>query len=287
MATNLVGLRTIEQFMNDYKPSYQPMYPLLMGNSQAYPDVVGKLDFKRMEAVGDLRAHILTPKDTEIRQISVSSGEKSFKKYFLANQFTLSSLQDRSGTENVVAQVLDEHQKQMDELVLLGDGTAANNVKNNGLYWSADVNYVLKNSYEVDTDVDSLIGTHAKIIENAADADNISGRKLVLFYGSDVLARFRSVYAATTVAFRKILADTLPDYSFASLPSAVTPSGQNGWMIINLDQVKLHYTVMPKLDDQGTNAEKKYNWFNFLMGSAMVDVLASGAVIRQPITFEA
>jgi hypothetical protein len=38
-------------------------------------------------------------------------------------------------------------------------------------------------------------------------------------------------------------------------------------MIVNLDQVKLHYTALPKLKAQGVNEEKMYSWHNFIMGS--------------------
>src|SRR4051812_26135560 len=133
MATNKVLLRTVDEFMADYTPVYQPIYPLLLGKSQAYAEEVGQVNFKRANTVGDIRAHHITPKDTEIRQIAVGESSKAFKKYFLANQFIQSLLQDQQGIEDVVAQVLDEHQKQMDELILLGEGTSNSTMFNNGL----------------------------------------------------------------------------------------------------------------------------------------------------------
>lgn len=286
--TNKVALRTIEEFMADYQPVYQPIYPLFLGKSQAYSEEVGKLDFKRVNTVGDIRAKHITPKDTEIRQIAVNESSKTFKKYFLANQFTLSALQEQRGVEDVVAQVLDEHQKQMDELFLLGEGTSNSTMINNGLFHSNDSNYVLESSVEIDTDADPLIDMHSKVMANAMDADQLSGRKVILFYGADVLAKLNGIYAASNSPFRKVLSESLgSEYSIAKLPSAVTPSSSNGWIVANLDQVKLHYTTLPQLKDQGVNDEKMYAWFNFLMGSTMLEVLASGAVIRQPATFEA
>jgi hypothetical protein len=71
------------------------------------------------------------------------------------------------------------------------------------------------------------------------------------------------------------------------MPQAVTPASSHGWLIANLDQVKLHYTSLPQLKDQGVNAEKMYSWHNFLMGSCMLEVLADQAVIKQPVTIEA
>ena len=288
MPTNKIVLRSTEEFMSDYVPVYAPIYPLLMGKSQQHPAEVGSVDFKRVATVGDIRAKHITPKDTEIKQISVGDGKKTFKKYFLANQFTVSALQDREGVEEVNAQVLDEHQKQMDELILLGEGTAGNNVINNGLYWSGDANYVLESSSALaaGTAADHLKAMHTAIMVSATKADAVAGRKLLLVYGATAIAKFNSLYANTDAPFSKVLRDVLgANWSVNLLPAAVTPSGANGWIVVNLDQIKFHYTALPSLKDQGVNDEKMYAWFNFLMGSAMVEVLSPSGIIRQPVTF--
>lgn len=288
MSTNKLVLRSIDEQMADYTPIYQPIYPLFLGKSQQYSEEVGKINFKRLEAVGDIRARHITPKDTDIRQIAVKEGQKTFKKYFMANEFAQSSLQDSQQVEDVNAQVLDEHQKQMDELLLLGDGTASNNVANNGLFWSADSNWVEESSSEIDTDADPLIGLHAKVIEKSLDANLVSGRKLIMFYGADVLAKFNSLYASQPVPFKRVLAEVLGgNYSFAEMPADVTPANSSGFIIANMDQTKLHYTTLPGIHAQGVDERKMEVWTRFLMGSCMLEVLASGAVIKQPLTFEA
>ncbi len=286
--TNKIVLRSVDEMMADYVPTYQPFYPILLGKSQSYAEEVGKITFKRLEAMGDIRTKHLTPKDTEIRQIAVTEKSKVFKKYFLANQYVQSQLQDSAQNEDVVKQVLDENQKYMDDLVLLGEGSSAGTVVNNGLYWSADANYVLESSAEVDNANSWLTDLHAKVITTKLKADLVAGRKVIVFYGSDMLPKVNGIYAASSMPFKAALSQVLGgNYSIAELPADVTPSSANGWMIINLDQVKLHYTVLPQLKAQGINEEKMYSWHNFLMGSAMVEVLAHKGVIRQPVTFEA
>lgn len=287
MPTNKVELRPIEQFMSDYTPRYQPIYPLFLDNSQSYPEQTGKLDFRRVQTVGDIRAHHITPKDTEIKQVAVTDAKKSFKKYFLANQFQISQLQDQQGTEETIARVLDEHQKQADELFLFGDGTSAGSVANNGLFYSDDSNYTLENSAQVAA-VDRLFDLHAKILASATKANRTSGRKVLLMYGEDVLTQYNGLYKDAVKPFKSVLSEVLgSNYTPAELPSEITPAGVNGWIVANIDQIKTHYTVLPKLKDQGSNDEKMYNWFNFLMGSMMVEVLASNAIVHQPVTFEA
>jgi hypothetical protein len=125
-------------------------------------------------------------------------------------------------------------------------------------------------------------------MELASVADQIPGKKVVIFYGTNVNSRFDGLYANSSTPFKKVLGDTLgSNYSLIKMPTAVTPASSHGIIIVNMDQVKLHYTALPKLMDQGINAEKMYAWFNFLMGSMMLEVLADDAVIRQPLTFSA
>lgn len=287
MGTNRVALRSVEQFMADFKPVYTPIYSALLGNSQAYSEEAGKISFNRLEAVGDLRAKHITPKDTIIDQISVIESSKVFKKYFLGKQFIQSALQDNSRTEQVIAQVLDEHNKHMDDLVLLGEGTSTSTMINNGLFWSNDPNYTLESSVDYgDVATDPLVDLHKQIMVSANKAKQLDGQKLIMFYGAELLPYFNGVYAASSMPFKSVLADVLgSDFAFAEMPSDVTPSSTNGWIVVTLPQVKLHYTALPQLKAQGVNEEKMYSWHNFLMGSAMVDVQALNGIIRQPAAY--
>lgn len=288
MSTNKLVLKSVDAFMADYSPTYQPLFPLFLPNSQQYSEEVGVQNFKRLEAVGDIRAKHITPKDTDIRQIAVKEGSKSFKKYFLANQFVQSSLQDQSRSEDVVRQVLDEHQKHMDDMLLLGEGTAGNNVVNNGLYWSGDSNYTLESSDELHNAPDTQGELYEAIMASVEAARDIDGEKLIIVYGSTALSKLNSLFPEQAVSVKGALDAALSGIGrIVRMPSAVTPSSANGWIVVTPSQVKLHYTALPQLKAQGVNEEKMYSWHNFLMGSCMVDVLVSGAIIRQPVTFEA
>lgn len=286
--TNKIVLRSTEEFLRDYRPAYNPLMPLFMEGAKQYAVEAGQVKFTRVEAVGDLRAKMLGPKDTEIHQVGAKEGDKTFRKYFFGAQFIQSNLQDRNGYEDVVAQVLDEHNKQNDELLLTGEGTANNNVVNNGLYFSADPNYVTKSSVEIDKDGAGLLpNLYAQMISLIEEAEDLDGRLLVLTYGSVFTPVYNGLFTTTAAPFSKVLSDAKPNVDFAKIPSSVTPSGANGYLIINRDQVQLLYTLLPTIRGQGINEEKEYSWTNFLMGSSMIDVRAKGGIIRQPITFEA
>lgn len=286
MATNKLVLRSADEVMADYQPTYQPFWPILLGKSVSYPEEVGKINFKRLEAVGNIRNQHYNPKDTHIHQISVVEKLKIFKKYFLASQFVQSTLQDRTQNEDVVKQVLDENNKLMDDMVLLGEGTSTSDVVNNGLYWSADPNYLLENSSELASTDGHLPALHASVVAEKIKADTVAGQKVIVFYGSTMLSKVCGIYASSSTPFKAALQAALGgNYSLAELPAEVTPSGANGFMILTLDQIKLHYTTPPKLSAQGVDERNMEVWHNFLMGSAMVEVLAYKGVIRQPHTF--
>lgn len=285
MSTALVAVvPTVEQFMETHAPTYIPFFTALLGNSQSYPEQVGSIDYRSLTTVGDIRQKHIIPKDNLIHQIAVGEAKKSFKRYFFGNQFVISDYQSRQGIEDVLVEVQDEHNKQFDELALYGEGTAPGNQVNNGLYFSSDVNYVLKSSAAIAASPDYQTNLYAKILALAEEANLVSGRKLIVFYGTLITPVFNGLFSGSPVAFKSVIADGLgSDYSFAQLP--VNPAdGTSGFMIINLDKVKFHYTTLPRLKKTGTNEEKEYAFFNFNMGSCMVEVKAVGALIRQPLT---
>lgn len=286
MPTNKIVLRTVEEVMNDYQPVYKPLYSLFLNGSQEYPAEAGVQNFRRVEAVGDIRAKRVTPKDTELKLVSAAGSSKQYKKYFLANKFVTSGLQSTEGNQQVVEQVLDEHQAQADELLLFGDGTANNNVINNALFFSADPNFTEESSAPIASGSTRLSLLHSAILGTLEKARNLDGSKIILVYGSTLIPYMNTLFETVAKTLGTVLEESLEaNESIVKMPAYVTPAGVNGWEVINLDRIKLHHSVLPSLDSQGYNEEDMYYWHNFLMGSMMVDVLAKDAIIKQPITF--
>lgn len=285
--TNKIVLRTADEFMSDYQPTYRALYPLLMKNSQAYPQVVGELNFRRASTVGDIRAKRITPKDTHIHQIAVAEGKKTFKKYFDAAQYRQSTLQDTQGNEDIIKEVLDENEKLQDELAAFGEGTDAASAINNGWFYSADVNFTLEDSKAIAAATSGyhLPDLHTQIMATINKADLVDGEKVLVLYGVDLLAKFDSLYVNSDAPFKRVLAEVAEGWTFLKMPADVTPSSVNGWVAINLDQIKVNYTVFPSLINQGVNEEAMHTWHNFLLGSMMIEVKVKNGIIRQPVTF--
>ncbi len=286
MATNKIVLDTVENFMEGYSPVYQPLYSMFLANSIAYSEEVGKVNFHHLDAVGDIRGKRITPKDTEISEIGVIESQKSFKKYFFANRYVQSKFQKPGDINGVVAQVLEEYEKHQDDLMLLGEGTSAANMVNNGLFWSNDVNYRLDSSEEIAATTGAAPDFYATLMSELNTARDLPGKKAIIVYGTSALGLLDALYPAEAFSVKSVIDGALEaDESIVRMPSAITPSGTNGFIIVNLPRTRLHYAGLPKLHSQGVNEEKMYSWHNFLMGSTMVEVQSPNAVIRQPLTF--
>lgn len=289
--TNKIVLKTVEETMNDFVPVYPSFMSLFLAGAQFYEETVGSVKLNRVEAVGDIRMRRITPKDTEIKQISVGPSQKIFNKYYDAIQYVISYLQgyEEAEVQSINNQVLDENFKLNDERFLYGDGTAANNVMNNALYWSADPNYVLKTSIEIKkgTDADYLSDLIAQMGATITELNNVAGRKMIAVYGTKANAKLSGLFKASNSPFRKIFEEAYPGVELVSIPSSVQPAGDtSGWIGINMDQIQVRATTLPKLSGQGDNDEKMYTWHNYMTGSSMVDVKSLGGIIRQPVTFE-
>lgn len=279
--TNKIVLRSVDEFMAGYTPVYNPLYPLFMNRGRQYSEQFGTVTNRVLQTVGDIRNKQFTPKDSEIKQIAVREGSKTFKKVFYGSQFVQSSFQDLQGAEDMVGQVLDEHHKQADE-ELLG------NSLNSGLYTSTDDNYTLKNSVEIDKDGTNghLDDLYSKLISIKQEADQVSGQKMIILYGSTLMPKYNALFTSVAKPFRAVAQEAMPGTPIVDMPSDVTPAG-NGFIVVNMDQIVLHWTTLPVLKDQGLDARRNEYWFNFLMGSMMVEVKASKGIIRQPLTLEA
>lgn len=284
MATNKLVAKSAEEILRDYKPVYVPLYAsFVSGNSRRYEAEVASFNFRRATTIGDIRAKNYTPKDTEIKEIAVGEGNKGFKSYFFANRYIVSDFQSNEDADQVVAQVLDEHHLQADELLFFGDGTAPNNVKNNGLFYSQDSNYVLESSKNISAASAAMASFYAAVIASKRDADDVAGRKIIVFYG-DASNLVDALFPTSERPVRSALTEALgADYTIMTMPKRLSPSGQSGWIVVNMDAITLHYSLFPQVLKSGTNDEMMYAWYNFVLGSMMVDVTQQGGIIRQPV----
>lgn len=287
--TNLVKLKSVDQFLADFTPSYIPLVGLFLARGKQYTIEEGKLNFKRIEAIGDLEAKHFGAKDTEMHLIHAKEGSKVYSKYFFAAKYIQSALQSQEGVDSLKGQVLDIHNKQADRLFLTGEGTDNDTVKNNGLFFSKDPNFSAIASYEVEKDSagNHLSDLYEKVMEIYERANVVEGEKMILFYGVNTLKKLNGLFTETKTSLSKTLRDALPGVAINKIPVAVTPANAEGFLVVNMSQIDLHYTTLPIVRGEGVNEENEYVWTNFLLGSFMVDVKAADGICKQDVTYEA
>ncbi len=282
MQTGKIELKTTIQYNDGFVPIYRPLYPSVMQKTVQYPLEVGKLETRRLVTIGDIRAKTVTPKDTELVQIAAGPVSRYFKKKALMNQYRVSDLQSQEGSQDVVNQVLDEAHKQADEIILFNEGTSDGSVLNNGLYYSSDPHFSTGIATPTITDNFEF---YDAILATATEADKVAGRKLIVFFGTNCLPVYRGLFETGVKSMRQALQEGLgQDYSLTQMPADITPNSANGWLLINLDQIRTHYMKLPSLVAQGHNEEKGYYWFNFQQASFMTELLAGNSLIRQAAT---
>lgn len=278
--TNKIVFRSVEEFMTGFTPRYTALMPLFLAGAKQHEAVVGEAKYSQISAMGDIRNRVVTPKDTEFHQIGAGPSSKVYKKYFLGSQYIQSNLQDRQGYEDVVAEALDEHNKHNDEIFLGGDG------QNNALLVSSDPNFTLRSAPGA---ISTLAGLYDEVIAEALVANEIEGQKVLLYFGDTMSTKINSLFSTDTPRpLSEVLssAEALQGYDLIKVPTSVLPGSlTNGFAIVNMNKIVVNYMILPEVNDQGVNAEKKYAWTNFLQGSSMVDVKTKDAIIVQPLTF--
>lgn len=277
--TNKIVFRSVEEFMTGFTPRYTPLMPLFLAGAKQHAAEVGEAKYTQVSAMGDIRSRVVTPKDTEFHQIGAGPSSKIFKRYFLGSQYIQSNLQDRQGYEDVVAEALDEHNKHNDEIFMGGDG------QNNALLVSSDPNFTLRSAPAA---ISTLSGLYDEVIAEALVANEIEGQKVLLYFGDTMSTKINSLFADTARPLSEVLgsAEALTSYDMIKVPTSVLPGSlSNGFAIVNLSKIIVNYMLLPEVNDQGFNSEKKYAWTNFLQGSSMVDVKTKDGIIVQPLTF--
>lgn len=284
MSTNLIISQTSQEFLSGYTPVYSPIYPLFTQGGQQYAMQAAERTLRRAVALGDIRTKRYSPKDTEVKHFNAGPQDKTFKAYLNVVRFTHSVFQDASGVPDILSQALEEHQKAQDELLYFGDGATDGAQVNNGLYFSSDANYIKESSTSLSA-TNQLLLFHQAVVSEAR-AVSVGGSRSIIFYGDTCLAALDSLHADGGGAVVAGLEDVLGnEFDLIRSPKGLTPSGENGILVVNHAQVKTHYVTEPVILDQDTDRKEMQAWANFVQGSMMVDVAAYGGIRKLPLVF--
>lgn len=278
-ATNKPVIKTSEEFAEGYSPVYSPIYPLFLSGAHAvaYERVEGKHTVKGVEALGDMFAKKFTAKDTLKHQLHGKATSFQFDKNFYLAEYKTGKNQSTEGDQSLVNEFLDNQNVLLDQLLLFGDEG------NQGLYTNNSSNYVTEGAI-ANIDPANKREFFEAITATADEADKLAGSKILMLYGETTRKLWRAGLFETGVAsVRDRLMTALgPEYTPIVLPSQVTPMAE-GWMIINLNQIKVHHHGAPWMEP-GEDASARKRFVHFLIGSVGVELKQVGAIIKQEVT---
>lgn len=278
-ATNKPILRTAEEFAGEYSPVYPAIYPAFLSGAQAkaYERVEGTQKVKGVEAIGDMIAKKFSSKDTLIHQLHGKGTEFTFDKNFYLAEYKTGINQSSEGDAQLVAEFIDNQNVKLDQLLLFGDEG------NQGLYTNNSAKYVSEGAIG-SIDASDKNAFYEAIMATAEEADKMAGSKVIMFYGEVTRRLWRAgLFSTGQASVQSNLMSALgSEYTPLLMPSQVAPNAE-GWMVVNMNKIKVHHHGAPWMEP-GEDSPRRLRYVHFLIGSIGVELLQTGAIIKQPVT---
>jgi hypothetical protein len=278
-ATNKPILRTAEEFASDYSPVYPAIYPAFLSGAQAkaYERVEGTQKVKGVEAIGDMIAKKFSSKDTLIHQLHGKENEFNFDKNFYLAEYKTGINQSAEGDPALVAEFIDNQNVKLDQLLLFGDEG------NQGLYTNNSAKYITETPIS-SIDASDKNAFYEAIMGTAEEADKMAGSKVIMFYGEVTRRLWRAgLFSTGQASVQSNLMSALgSEYTPLLMPSQIAPNAE-GWMVINMNKIKVHHHGAPWMEP-GEDLPRRLRYVHFLIGSVGVELMQSGAILKQAVT---
>lgn len=270
MTSNHLSFPTVEELRTGYaqRGTVRPFFGTFP-NRVAHVQEMGTAKSVTIRAVGDLTAKKIGVGDTEKRQAITDGVTKTFNKEFFNIKYEINNYQNKDHVNDLNIIVTDKLLMQQDAYLSAGVG-------NNGLFVSADPDYVTVASQTM-TDY----ATTEAIIRTQLEANALltgNGAKRIAFFGT-MIALVNTLISGTGLTILDCLRNAFPDVTFTSVPTHATTSG-NGFFILNDGLIRLNYTLLAGVKNSGVNEEDGYGYINYDYGTMMLELLAEGAIAQ-------
>ena len=281
MQTDMItGLRTVEEVMEATVPDYNAFLTLL-SNTQEYNEKIENMDFTTLtgneeEMLKQMDKALISGATSEVEHIKASAKTSTFKKHFYLTKYTESELDPYTAINNINRKAVRVGLIKMDQDTWKGK-------RNDGFFNSSSTDYIENANAEIAKNADFSVWNKkiAEIVEQVKD-NNSSSRIYLGLYGDTSAELAGRTIDTTGSTFLAKLRENNPDVQFVKVPKQIEATN-TGILAIADDYVKLHYTAMPRVHSTGVNNEDSYTWVKYITGSAMVELLEKGAIIKQPI----
>lgn len=278
--TNKPILRSSEEFASNYTPVYPAVYPMFLSgaHSKPYERIEGTQNVKGVEAIGDMLAKKFSSKDTLIHQLHGKDKTFTFDKNFWLAEYKTGINQSSEGDPELVNEFLDNQNVLLDQLLMFGDEG------NQGLYTNNSSNFVTEGAIGSIDDSDKNAFFEA-IMATAEEADKMAGSKILMPFGTVTRKLWRAGLFSTGQASVKgnLMQALGSEYTPMAMPQQITPNGEEGWLVINMNKIRVHNHGAPWMEP-GEDAPRRSRYVHFLLGSVGVELLAKGAIIKQVVT---
>ena len=278
MATNLYDIdKTVEVMVARTQATYNPLFSIFSKKNEFNVEL-GKLSLKDFDTVGEIKAAQVNAQDTETARVETTSSKKTFYKNIFALIRERSSFQGAEGDDALINKIINGLSEQLDKRIWAG----TTSFDNNGIFGSADANYVSNASAAI---ASTLAGLLDKIQTLKDSMETATGKGVVnvLAYG-DTKTKLRQINANTAETFSSIIARTA-NVNMIEVPNNVLVSTESGIIMYRDDMVALNHTAMPRVYDTDEDKKASSKWVKFIFGDAMLDVETKGAMSKQPLTY--
>ncbi len=282
MSTDNLGANSsVIEAQNAWQPYYAPIFSIF-SNVQYHEKTIGDEVISMPEVVGDVAAFDSLVQDTERTVFQIGTKSKEFRRFFKDAMFITHARQKAPDVGYITARALEAMTKQEDAMLYFGDG-------NNGLFNSNDADFITNDPITLNTGY--TVANFAAAISAPLDQS-----KDLLGEGPKVIVAFGKMKAALKAfipgdvnnkTYIQVMREggVLDNVSIIEVPTQLEQNGVDGLLVLTEAMCKLHVTVLPQVENSGYNAEKKYYWYSYEMGSIGLECLAEGAVIKQLVTF--
>ena len=281
MATNLNVLRSVEEMQQDVVITYAPFF-LTLKNQKAWETAIEEQKLTKIAGSdADIEARLINSQDTEIKQTKANKSSKVFNKQIFLLEYLESNFQKDTALPQLNNRVIKNMSKQLDYQVW-------NGTHNNGLFVSSDPNYVTNTAATLPAAINGNNGIDAlamlfNLLQQQVDSTTGSGDVLAAIYGKDLLGYLRKLFPATGTSYLDIIKANYPNITPTEVPTNLA-STDNGILIVSQEMVESNHQALPQIYKAGVDERKSEAWVQYIFGTAFIDVMDMGGIIKQPVT---
>ena len=279
MATDNHLFPTREELMQSVTLDYAPFYTVLP--ARAHEAKIENVKFTTVRGDDEIVAKVINAQDTERKHVKAGESSKYYVKEFKGVQYAESKLNARTALPAINNKIIKAFHKQLDLEIW-------NGVDNNGIAVSSDPNHITNSSKTLPLTISGNNGLD-KLIEFGAalkrqvEETSSSSRMLFAFYG-DAVKNYMLKTLSDGSTYGKIFRDNMTGVQAVEVPANLASTASSGIVVICPDIVELNHTLLPQVENSGTDERAGEVWVNYIYGTAMVDVKEYGGIIVQPIT---